>query len=230
MRAITKKNYILLVLLMAGLIFNILWSARLDSAAQELSAKMLELNLALAQNRDLLSAVNIFQRSVPPYSIQLDDKGIGLSAASKKITMNMQGVFLGDQKTQLGIEDEGIGMHNVGADLHLDLDTKSDSASLYSINTDLNMGIYPKNKRIELQAGSSVVRIGEGSLGKGVELGEFDTGTFAITKGKGVGIKGKESLQINFDGDIEIKANGNIRISSAQGTVRINGTKIYLNE
>ena len=78
-------------------------------------------------------------------------------------------------------------------------------------------------------------------LGNTIEvLGQNKTGTIAVTKGKGIGIKaGKESpvrisgedkLEIEFDGEISITAVGDINITSTSGNVTINGKRIDLNQ
>jgi hypothetical protein len=94
----------------------------------------------------------------------------------------------------------------------------------------MNLMIDPQKEQIEVKKGRSVLRIGKGTFGEGVEFGEFDTGTIAITKGKGIGIKGKVPFQIEFDGNIDIKAKGNISILSEKGDVRINGKTVRLNK
>jgi hypothetical protein len=93
--------------------------------------------------------------------------------------------------------------------------------------------------KIELTKDQCKVRVGEGSLGEGVELGEFDTGTIAVTKGRGVAILGtkghpieitaEERLYVTSLGNIDIEAKGSINISSTNGQVRINGQQVHLN-
>ncbi len=90
----------------------------------------------------------------------------------------------------------------------------------------------------ETDDGLQILRVGQGKSGRGIELGHTREGTLAIAQGKGVGlsaynkmlIKGEKSLGVDFKGDVNISANGNINIRSKNGDVRINGKKIHLND
>ena len=138
----------------------------------------------------------------------------------KRIVLKNDGIVLAFDETQAMLDSERFTIHGglSGAGFYMDM----------------------KKGLIEAQKDTSVVRVGSGKLGEGVELGEFDTGTLAITKGKGVGLRAKKSspmlirgendLTVAFDGNISINAKGNINIRSENGQIKINGQEIHLNE
>jgi hypothetical protein len=329
MKILKTRNGILFLLLMAGLIFNILWSLRLESAAQELSAKVIEHHSMLSQNKDVLSMLNVFMRQVAGAagisSITADGNGVEILAGKNSIKLDGNSIFLGSTETQLIIDDSGMGLHWPAQDMHLSLDKTNDSASIYSVEADMQISLFPGKKEIILSAGGDagsevklskdeislrrgsldfwmdeddgvnfqvrpkegkplnfsmdptlkemymgvggedfyvkfysdteriVVRQGKSFLGLGpgpegygafiqlrTDAGETSSGKgISISENKGIhitsedkrmDIHGKELLDIDFDGDINIKAKGNIKIRSEQGDVKINGKKLLLNE
>jgi hypothetical protein len=175
------------------------------------------------------AALRYIKSSGVPESVDIDDKGVHLESdqmirmqldEKKRIALKKDGIVLSFDETQAILDNQRFTIYGglSGAGFYMDM----------------------KKGLIEAQKESSILRVGSGTHGEGIELGEIDTGTFAITKDKGVGllaaksnpmiIQGENNLKIAFDGDIEINAKGNINIRSENGQIKINGQEIHLNE
>ena len=86
----------------------------------------------------------------------------------------------------------------------------------------------------------SEIQIGNTNFGEGVAFGETTTGTFAVVKGKGIAIKtagtnemrisGEDKLVIDFKGNIDINAWGDLNLNSLNGNVNLVGKRINFNE
>ncbi len=162
------------------------------------------------------------------------------------VTADSEGIKLhSNQMIRLQLDEmKRIVLKNDGIVLAFDETQAMLDSERFTIHGGLSkpVGFYMDMKKglIEAQKELSVLRVGSGKIGEGVELGEFDTGTLAITKGKGVGLAAKKSspmkihgendLTVAFDGNIEIKAKGDINIRSENGQIKINGQEIHLNE
>lgn len=244
----------LVMILIAAFLGNILWSASIQSQTTELSSKVIEHHGMLSQNKDILSVLDEFMRSVTGAagvnSIVLNEEGITLDVGiDTKVSIlnkdlirikkdkavilvgkgpgHMEGVAMGSmfstvKGSTISASEKGIAM--------MALDTGPVKISAGKGKGEIGLIIDPQKEQIEVKKDRSVVRVGKGAFGEGIEFGEFDTGTIAITKGKGIGIKGKAPFRVEFDGDIDIKAKGNINILSKEGDVRINGKAVRLNE
>jgi len=264
MKTLKTRNGILFLLLMAGLIFNILWSVRLELKAATAESLVDEHHNELKKNRDTLD-VQEFARFVKSGAgagnrIWITNEGMELSADEQRKSINLdnKGMIIGvkSQKTGdkiINITEDYIFLSGAGGDgcevmlskasgFKCQVLPKQGLPFNFSMDPELKeiyMGVGPKDfyvkldtgkQQIEVKKDNSVIRIGKGDFGEGIELGEFDTGTIAVNKGKGVGIAGKEELRITFDGEINITSKGNISIRSEQGDVKINGKKLLLNE
>ena len=263
MKTLKSRNGILFLLLMAGLIFNILWSGRLESQPQELTAKVFEHHKNLMRNSDDLEQLDSFMRTVGAMMIAMDNDAIvignkgnpelGFAITTKSGMYKENAVILfagGDAGSKVKLSNDEIYIKHGFLDFGMDKDTglsfqvrpqKGDPLN-FSMDPDSNditidiggkdfyVKLNSQKQQIEIKKDKSVVRIGKGSFGEGVELGEFDTGTIAIARGKGVAIEGAQSLGIYFDGDINIGAKGNVNIRSDNGDVKINGKKVRINE
>lgn len=239
MKTLITRNGFLFLLLMAGLTFNILWSARLESTAQDISAKVTEHHGMLSQNKDILSALSAFMRAVPPYSINMDDK-----------TINLQGL---DARIKIGADKTGGGIIQLKAgEKHAVTLDKQEGIGLQSLNKpilltagpnfgEISFKIDPEKQRIYIKTGDNYgIGIGKsGDLGRWISLKLGDTKAITLAENKGVGLNsddkpveilGKKSLEIDFEGDINISSKGNINIRSEKGNVKINGKRIDLNE
>ena len=244
----------LVMILIAAFLGNIIWSASIQSQTMELSAKVIEHHGMLSQNKDILSVLDLFMRSVVGAagvnSIVLDKEGVTLNVGidTKVSILNKDHIRIKKDKALILVgkgpgHKEGVAMGSMLSPIKgstisasekgiamLALDTGPVKISAGKGKSEIGLIIDPQKEQIEIKKGRSVVRVGKGSFGEGVEFGEFDTGTIAITKGKGIGIKGNVPFQIEFDGDIDIKAKGNINILSEKGDVRIHGKTVRLNE
>lgn len=276
MKPVKTGNRIFFLLLMAGLIFNIFWSRRLETTAQELSSRVDEHHNSLSQNEDSLTKLKLFSRTtVGGQMIELRDKDVLIGAGDGEVTIRVgekkrdfeiallpkhdliriekgnSHIWLGNSGTghvKNGIyitssagpgKGSGFWVEERGIQMKI-IDGGDFSISVQKGEAKLQLDIDPENELIEVKKDRSVIRIGKGSIGEGVELGQFDTGTVALTKGEGVGlsaregnpmtITGKDKLDIDFDGDININAKGNINIRSSNGDVKINGKNVRFNE
>lgn len=160
------------------------------------------------------------------------DKGIGLKADNIQLhSIDKKGIIeLRSHASVLRVGKGNIGEgielgHTKGGTLAInEKDGLGLIADKITVKTDKKAG------KIQLESPDSVLRIGKGQFGDGVELGVLEHGTLAINKEKGIGIRDKKKVEISSGGDLVISAEGDINIKSKTGVIRINGKKIFLNK
>ena len=173
----------LTVWLLAGIIMNLVWSMRLELEAAKVRSLVDEHHASLQRNSDELARLKRFYRSVGENDIDVQD----------------QGIYITSGKYDLGFAADNLGIR---------LSSCSRAGSKNCLPVELSAGsgkerlkvtLDPTKERVEIRKGLSILRIGTGDLGEGVEMGEVKTGTVSVTKGKGVGIVVDKSLRIQFD-------------------------------
>lgn len=286
---IHRDNRVIFWLLIGGFVLNILWSLRLELQAKTTTNLVEIYHANLNSNIDTIQGLKRFVRSAEYMTIETNNGKVSfginpegniiMTAGKNSITlgdlggdgrngilnitkgmgkfayMNQSpdsitlGVNDGSNRPfhlQMGLEEDfaeirhhdsilRVGKGNLGEGIELGhikggtvaIDKEKGVGILadkISIETDKEEG------KIELKSLVSLLSIGKGRFGEGVELGVKDSGTLAITKDKGIGLISTKKIKITTGGELEIKAEGDINIQSKNGVVKINGKKIHMNE
>ena len=154
-----------------------------------------------------------------------------MTSTTSGVTSPTTGAFIQESTVgSIGIaKDKGIAIKNI-----------DDNGISISAGEDFKILLRPKDNVMTLTKDESEIQIGNTNFGEGVAFGETTTGTFAVVKGKGIAIKtagtnemrisGEDKLVIDFKGNIDINAWGDLNLNSLNGNVNLVGKRINFNE
>jgi len=185
--------------------------------------------------------------------VRKGDSKILIGDLTTTVGSKRTGIYLGEKDggTLAVTEEKGIGIKTRdGKGLEFHSGTKKDF--FIKLSPDLNQVLLKKGES-EIQVGQtrygnglliermdSQIQVGQTIFGEGISFGEKNTATLSIVKGQGLAIKmggsnemrisGEDKLVIDFKGDVDINAWGNLNLNSLNGNVNLVGKRINFNE
>jgi len=268
---IHRDNRVIFWLLIGGFVLNILWCFRLELQAKDIT-NVEQYHSNLNQNTDKIVGLKKFYRSADNVLIVTKTGTGNIELRSYAAILRVgkgtigEGIELGhaDAGTIAVIKDKGVGIdadkiQMKATDPEGSIEMKSHDSILrigkgrigegielghtkggtLAINEKDGLGLIADNiivktdkkaGKIQLVSPNSVIRVGQGHFGDGVEMGVLEHGTVAVNKQQGIGIRDQKKINISSGGELIITADGDINIQSKNGEVKINGKKIRMNE
>lgn len=196
----------------------IFWIVRVELKAAALASRLEEHHLSLQKNEDVLENLNKFVRSVADNEIQINSNDVQLVAGDNVISMDATGGKITNLKSSTWItwDEQKISLQS-GNKNKVTMDINDDGFFVYpESRNDMYFRLLPNLENIQLMSGKSGILLGKTTLTSGgimdqidgIVLGEFNSGSIAIAKGKGIAIgtnqKGPIILKYNDDFNIEL--------------------------
>jgi hypothetical protein len=217
MKFLSGKNGALFVLLLAGLVFNILWSMRLESKAEKVGSIVNAYHLQLEALQDVLPQIEQFSRFCKgPMGlnlIKLDEKGLAATVGPYTMAMDGKSVEISHPGgTKIELDDESVRIH---ADKLLVDAAPIGKHMKFYMTPDPIVGLWLSHRSGGNLWFSQKGVMLRASKGKELRIGDEEFDAFQIAGGP-------DGMQITAKGDIDIR--------STDGNVKINGKEIHLNQ